>query len=51
MLERKVRKSLMEIKEQKEKNLIKENLVNTRLSVLVESIKSKGDFNLSLIHI
>jgi len=45
MLERKVRKSLMEIKEQKEKNLIKENLVNTRLSVLVESIKSKGDFN------
>jgi len=45
MLERKVRKSLMEIKEQKEKNLIKENLVNTRLSLLVESIKSKGDFN------
>jgi len=45
MLERKVRKSLMEIKEQKEKNLIKENLVKTRLSVLVESIKSKGDFN------
>ena len=45
MLERKVRKSLMEIKEQKEKNLIKENLVNTRLSVLVESIKSKGNFN------
>lgn len=35
----------MEIKEQKEKNLIKENLVNTRLSVLVESIKSKGNFN------
>jgi hypothetical protein len=45
MLERKVRKSLMEIKEQKEKNLIKENLVNTRLSVLVENIKSKGNFN------
>jgi hypothetical protein len=46
MLERKVRKSLMEVKEQKERNLIKENLVKTRLSVLAESIKSKGDFNL-----
>jgi hypothetical protein len=46
MLERKVRKSLMEVKEQKERNLIKENLVKARLSVLAESIKSKGDFNL-----
>ena len=46
MLERKVRKSLMEVREQKERDLIKENLVKTRLSVLAESIKSKGDFNL-----
>lgn len=36
----------MEVKEQKERNLIKENLVKARLSVLAESIKSKGDFNL-----
>jgi hypothetical protein len=45
MLERKVRQSLIEIKEQKDKNLIKENLVKTRLLVLVEHIKSEDDFN------
>jgi len=45
MLERKVRQSLMEVKEQKEKDLIKENLVKNRLLVLVEHIKSEDEFN------
>ena len=45
MLEQKVRQSLMEVKEQKEKNLIKENLVKNRLLVLVEHIKSEDEFN------
>jgi hypothetical protein len=45
MLEKKVRQTLNEVKEQKEKNLIKEHLVKKRLSVLVEHIKSKKDFN------
>ena len=45
MLERKIKQSLIETKEMKEKNLIKENLVKKRLGMLSESIKSKGDFN------
>ena len=45
MLERKVRQSLIEIKEQKDRNLIKETLVKTRLLVLVEHIKSEDEFN------
>ena len=45
MLERKVRQSLLEVKEQKEKNLIKETLVKKRLSAIVEHIKTEEDFN------
>ena len=45
MLEKKVRQSLLEIKKQKNKNLIKENLVKSRILVLVEHIKTKDDFN------
>jgi hypothetical protein len=45
MLERKVRQSLMEVKEKKEKDLIKENLVKNRLLALVEHIKSEDEFN------
>ena len=45
MLERKVRQSLIEIKEQKDRNLIKETLVKTRLLVLVEHIKDEDEFN------
>jgi hypothetical protein len=45
MLEKKVRQSLIEVKEQKEKDLIKETLVKNRLLVLVEHIKTKDDFN------
>jgi hypothetical protein len=45
MLEQKVRQSLMEVKEQKETDLIKENLVKNRLLVLVEHIKIEDEFN------
>ena len=45
MLEKKVRQSLLEVKKQKNKNLIKENLVKSRILVLVEHIKTKDDFN------
>ena len=45
MLERKVRQSLLEVKVQKEKNLIKETLVKKRLSAIVEHIKTEEDFN------
>lgn len=44
MLEKKVRQSLIEVKEQKEKNLIKETLVKKRLSMLVEHIKTEEDY-------
>lgn len=45
MLEKKIRQSLLEVKKQKNKNLIKENLVKSRILVLVEHIKTKDDFN------
>jgi len=45
MLEKKIRQSLLETKENKEKNLIKETLVKNRLLVLVEHIKNEDDFN------
>jgi hypothetical protein len=45
MLERKIRKSIIEAKEQKEKRLIEESLIKRRLSVLVEHIQSEEDFN------
>ena len=44
MLEKKVRQSLIEVKEQKEKNLIKETLIKKRLSMLVEHIKTEEDY-------
>ena len=44
MLEKKVRQSLIEVKEQKERNLIKETLVKKRLSMLVEHIKTEEDY-------
>jgi len=45
MLERKVKQSLMEVKEQKEKYLIEQKIVKNRLSIIVEHIKSVDDFN------
>ena len=45
MLERKVRQSLMEIKEQKEKYLIEQKIVKNRLLVIVEHIKDEDEFN------
>jgi hypothetical protein len=45
MLEKKIRQSLLETKEKKEKDLIKESLVKNRLLVLVEHIKNEDDFN------
>ena len=45
MLEKKIRRSIIEAKEQKEKRLIKESLIKNRLSVLVEHIQSEEDFN------
>jgi hypothetical protein len=44
MLEKKVRKSLLETKERKEKRLIEESLVKNRLSMIFESVKSEKDF-------
>ena len=45
MLEKKIRRSIIETKEQKEKKLIEEHLVKSRLLVLVEHIQSEDDFN------
>jgi hypothetical protein len=45
MLERKVKQSLIEVKEQKEKYLIEQKIVKNRLSIIVEHIKSVDDFN------
>ena len=45
MLEKKIRRSIIETKEQKEKKLIEEYLVKSRLLVLVEHIQSEDDFN------
>ena len=48
MLEKKLRRSLLEAKEQKEKDLIRETLIKNRLTVLVEHIKSEEEYqNLS----
>lgn len=44
MLNRKVKKSLIEIKEQKEKLLIEQQLVKNRLSIILEGINSEEDF-------
>lgn len=45
MLEKKIRRSIIEAKEQKEKQLIESHLVKSRLSVLVEHIQSEEEFN------
>ena len=45
MLDKKIRRSLLEVKEQKEKDLIRETLIKNRLTVLVEHIKSEEDYN------
>jgi hypothetical protein len=48
MLKKQIKKSLLETKEKKEKQFIKESLIEQRISVLFESIKSEKDFkNLS----
>jgi hypothetical protein len=44
MLNKKLKKSLIEIKEQKEKVLIEENLVKNRISMILEGINSEEDF-------
>lgn len=44
MLEKKVRKSLLEIKENKEKQLIGESLIKNRLSIILEGINSDYEF-------
>lgn len=44
MLEKKIKKSLIETKEKKEKQLIEESLVKNRLSMILEGINSDEDF-------
>jgi hypothetical protein len=44
MLNKKVKKSLIEIKEQKEKLLIEQKLVKNRISIILEGINSEEDF-------
>lgn len=44
MLEKKVRKSLLETKERKEKRLIEESLIKNRISIIFEGIDSEKDF-------
>jgi len=45
MLEKKIRRSIIETKEQKEKQLIEQRLIKSRLSVLVEHVQSEEEFN------
>ena len=45
MLNKEIRKSLIEAKELKEKKLIGEHLVKQRLSALLEHVKNEDDFN------
>jgi hypothetical protein len=44
MLKNRVKKSLMEIKENKEKQLIGESLIKNRLTIILEGINSEKDF-------
>jgi hypothetical protein len=44
MLEKKVKKSLIEVKEKKEKKLIEESLIKNRLSMIFEGITCEKDF-------
>jgi hypothetical protein len=45
MLEKKIRHYLIETKEKRERQLIKESLINNRLSMVVENVRSLEDFN------
>jgi hypothetical protein len=45
MLEKKIKKSLIETKEKKERKLIQETLIKNRLSMIVENVKTIEDFN------
>jgi hypothetical protein len=45
MLEKKIRQTIIETKEQKEKQLIEQHLIKSRLSVLVEHVQSEEEFN------
>ena len=45
MLKNNIRKSLLETKERKETLLIEEKLIKNRLSIIVESVKTKESFN------
>jgi len=44
MLKNRVKKSLLEIKENKEKQLISESLIKNRLTIILEGINSEKDF-------
>ena len=44
MLEKKIKKSLIETKEKKEKLLIEEKLIKDRISMVFEGVKSEKDF-------
>ena len=45
MLEKQIKKSLIETKERKEKRLIEQKIIKSRLSMIVENIKTEEDFN------
>lgn len=45
MLEKRIKKSLVETKERKEKQLIEQKIIKNRLSTIVEHIKNEDDFN------
>jgi hypothetical protein len=46
MLEKKIKKSLLETKEKKEKLLIEEKLIKTRLNMVFEGIKTEKEFKI-----
>jgi hypothetical protein len=45
MLEKQIKKSLIETKERKEKQLIEQKIIKSRLSMIVENIKTEEDFH------
>ena len=45
MLEKQIKKSLIETKEKKERRLIEESLVKNRISIITEGITNIDDFN------
>jgi len=44
MLKKEIRKSLVEIKEQKEKRVIQEQIVKNRVAIVLEGVKNEKDF-------